>query len=205
MQDSTFDLDSGRRLVKIARRAIEQVAEHKRKDLKIEGTENKKLNEKHGVFVTIKKFKDNSLRGCIGFISPSPLWEAVQRAAVMAAFCDPRFAPIVKDELNELLIEVSIMSEPSLVVAKNKGAYKNKINIGRDGLIIFNKERSGLLLPQVPIEQEWDCEDFLENLCYKAGMLPDMLDDENTKIMRFQCQIFAEKEPDGEIVEIQLK
>jgi len=197
-----LNLEEGTVLVKTARTAVEKF--FKNQSLELEKTKNKKLNEKHGVFVTIKKFSDKSLRGCIGFISSTPVHEGVQRAAISAAFKDSRFSPLEKNELENIIFEISVMTEPMLVLGKNLGELKKKIKIGCDGLIISNGPYSGLLLPQVPIEQRWSIDMFLENLCYKAGMTPEFLSDENTKLWKFQCQIFAEREPNGKIEEIKL-
>ena len=70
--------------------------------------------------------------------------------------------------------------------------YLDVLKVGRDGLIIENGYHRGLLLPQVPIEQNWDIKTFLENLCYKAGLYSDAWKEENTKIYSFQAQIFDE-------------
>lgn len=197
-----FDLESGALFVKVARTAVEKFFENK--CLELEKTKNKKLNQKHGVFVTIKKTSDQSLRGCIGFISPTPLYESVQRAAVSAAFQDPRFEQLSKDELENVTFEISVMTEPVLV-SRDLEELKQEIEIGRDGLIISNDPYSGLLLPQVPIEQNWNIDEFLHNLCHKAALTPDFLKDENTKLWKFQCQIFAEREPRGHIEEIEIR
>lgn len=196
-------LEEGTLLVKAARTAVEKF--FKNQDLEIEKTKNKKLNENHGIFVTIKNFSDHSLRGCIGFMSPVPIYEGVQRTAVSAAFEDPRFSKLEKEELENLIFEVSVMTEPMLVPGKSADDLKKKIKIGCDGLIISNGFYSGLLLPQVPIEQKWDVGEFLCNLCYKAGMTPEFIGDENTKIWKFQCQIFAESEPNGKIEMVKFK
>lgn len=195
-------LEDGALIIKTARNAVSGFLE--KGALNLKKTKNKNLNERYGTFVTIKKIPDCSLRGCIGFISPTPLYEAVQRAAVEAAFNDPRFPKLQEHELKEVIFEVSVMTEPSLVSGRSPTEIKEKIEIGRDGLLIYNGPYSGLLLPQVPVEQNWDVDEFLQNLCYKAGMTPAFLDDENTKIWKFQCQIFAETEPDGKVDEIKL-
>lgn len=197
-----LNLEEGALLVEAARNAVTGFLE--KGALKLEKTKNKKLNERFGVFVTIKKSDQHSLRGCIGFISPMHLYETVQRAALQAAFKDSRFPPLQKDELNDVIFEVSVMTEPLLVSGKNLTEIKRKVKIGHDGLIISNGPYSGLLLPQVPIEQKWDVNEFLCNLCYKASMTPSFLEDENTKIWKFQCQVFAETEPKGEVKEIKL-
>jgi len=197
-----LNLEDGALLVKVARAAVKKFP--KNQSLELEKTKNKKLNEKHGAFVTIKN-SDQSLRGCIGFISSTPLYEAVQRAAVGAAFKDPRFTQLKKSELENVIFEVSVMTEPMLVSGEDLDELKKNIKIGCDGLIISNGPYSGLLLPQVPIEQKWDVGAFLENLCYKAGMTSDFLSDENTKLWKFRCQIFDERQAKGKIEEVKLK
>jgi len=77
-------------------------------------------------------------------------------------------------------------------------------NRRRDGLIVEQNVFKGLLLPQVPVEQGWDAEDFLSHTCMKAGLQPDAWCEKNTKISKFQGQIFTETKPLGPIKEIQL-
>ena len=79
--------------------------------------------------------------------------------------------------------------------------YLSNIEIGRDGLIVEQGFYKGLLLPQVPVEQGWDKEEFLSNTCMKAGLMPDAWFDNSTKISRFSGQIFTEISPGGEIKE----
>jgi uncharacterized protein (TIGR00296 family) len=100
------------------------------------------------------------------------------------------------------VFEVSILSKPESIQVKSAKDYCKKIEIGKDGLILQNGPFYGLLLPQVPLEFGWGVEEFLNNLCYKAGVTPDWIEDENTRIWKFQSQIFTEKEPGGEVVEV---
>jgi uncharacterized protein (TIGR00296 family) len=200
-----FNSKEGATLVRVARTAVEKLLENRGLRLRNpEKTKVSKLNEKHGLFVTLKKYGSNDLRGCIGFISPIQVYEGVQEAAICAAFKDPRFPPLRKDESGSVIFEVSVMTEPTLVSDKSLAGRKKKIKIGRDGLIISNGPCSGLLLPQVPVEQKWDIVEFLNNLCYKAGMETEFLEDDNTNIWKFQCQIFAEHEPNGTVYEIKM-
>lgn len=193
-----LNFKDGKKLVILARDTVEKYFEEKRFVLKKEG-----LNQRRGVFVTIEKFPDKSLRGCIGFPYPNlPLWEGVQRAAFSAAFEDPRFPPLREEEMNKVIFEVSILTEPKLIEIKYPKEYFEKIKIGEDGLIIQNGPFSGLLLPQVPLRYNWDVKEFLNNLCFKAGLTPDFIFDKGTKIWKFQSQIFYEKEPRGKIVEL---
>lgn len=178
-------------LLEIARKSI---------SLKFEGDKlpvNEKLQNKYakkqGVFVTLKK--NNSLRGCIGFIEPLfSLYDAIVQAARCAAFEDPRFDSLTKEELNKIKIEISILTEPKEIKTKTRSEYLDFIKIGKHGLIIKNPEgKSGLLLPQVPLEQNWDEKEYLGNLCYKAGLNKDAWVDSKNKIYTFECDIFNEE------------
>jgi len=151
----------------------------------------KELNKKRGVFVTIYK-KPKELRGCIGLPYPQkPLIEGLIEAACEACE-DPRFPPLSKEELDEISIEVSILTEPELIRVKNPKDYFKEIKIGKHGLILINGSCGGLFLPQVPVEQKWNCEQYLENLCYKAGLTSDIWLDPLTRIYRFETEIFSE-------------
>ncbi|MEM5790525.1 MAG: TIGR00296 family protein [Candidatus Aenigmatarchaeota archaeon] len=191
----------GKKLVSLARRCLEKSFEK----FEIEEVKEKELKKKRGVFVTLREFPSLALKGCIGFPYPSyPLYEAVQKAAFSSAFEDLRFSPLKKEELNKIVIEISILSKPKILKVKNPEEYFKKIKIGRDGLILKNGPFSGLLLPQVPLEMDWGVKEFLENLCYKANLTPDFIYDKNTKIWKFKAQIFYEVEPGGIVKELKL-
>lgn len=193
-------LEEGKILIKLSRTVVKKY--FYRGKVVIENIENKNLNEKRGVFVTIETFPEKNLRGCIGIPLPTlSLYEAVQRAATSSAFEDPRFPSLKKEELDKIVFEISVLTKPELIQVKNTKEYSKKIEIGKDGLIIQNGSLSGLLLPQVPVEWNWTAEEFLEKLCLKAGLTPDYIHDKNTKIWKFQAQIFSEEEPNGRIVE----
>lgn len=150
------------------------------------------FNEKLGVFVTLTK--NGNLRGCIGYPEPyMPLIDAVLDVSIAAAFEDPRFYPLSHEEFNQIKIEISVLTKPELVEVDTYKDYLSKLQVGRDGLIIENAYNRGLLLPQVPIEQNWDLETYLENLCYKAGLDKNSWKDESTKIYSFQALVFNEK------------
>lgn len=148
------------------------------------------LTQLRGCFVTIHK--DNQLRGCIGFPRPiMPLYEQIITAGKAAAFEDPRFPPLAKNELKDIVIEISILTRPELLKVKNPDEYLKNIEIGRDGLIIQGKS-SGLLLPQVATEYKFDVRQFLECVCDKAGMDTDAWKDLSNKIYKFHAEIFSE-------------
>ena len=177
-------------LIQTARRAIKQYVKNGKKISVNNYLE--KYNNKRGVFVTIYKKNPKSLRGCIGFPYPSfPLIEALIEAAISACN-DPRFPPLSEDELDQITIEISILTEPKLINVKDPKEYLKKIEIGKDGLIIKKGVFSGLLLPQVAVEQKWNVEQFLENICLKAGLTIDSWMDETSKIYKFQAEIIHE-------------
>ncbi len=152
-----------------------------------------------GVFVTLHKYPEKELRGCIGFPEAvKPLWNAVIEAAVSAAFRDPRFIPLKAEELEKILAEVSVLTVPEELRCGKEG-LPEKIEIGRDGLIVRKAGVSGLLLPQVAPEWKWNSTEFLENACAKAGMEKSCWKEKETSVCRFQAQIFKEKEPEGKV------
>jgi AmmeMemoRadiSam system protein A len=124
------------------------------------------LREGLGAFVTIKK--GGRLRGCIGRLSDTaPLFVTVSRMALAAAFNDPRFPAVTDTELGGLSYEVSIMGPIQ------KCPDPQQISVGTHGLIMKQGFRQGLLLPQVPVEQKWNREEFLAQTCVKAGLPRD--------------------------------
>jgi uncharacterized protein (TIGR00296 family) len=187
-------------LVKLAREAVERRFKLGKFYIK---KVDEKFEEKKGVFVTIETFPEKELRGCIGFInSIYPLYEAVQRASYASAFEDFRFLPLREDELSKIVFKVSILTEPELIKVKSPEEYKQKIELGKDGLILVYGNNQGVFLPEVPIEAGWNINEYLENLCFKAGLTPDVIYEKDAKIFKFQTQVFAEKEPEGEIIEL---
>ena len=162
----------------------------------------KKFDEPRGVFVTLHTYPDHQLRGCIGIPEPiMPLIEALKEAAISAAVKDPRFPPVTIEEMDNIVVEVSILTPPKLIEVEEPLEYLDKIEIGRDGLIIEYGIYRGLLLPQVPVEQGWEVPEYLSNLCLKASLPPDAWFKYPVKIYSFQAQIFEEVSPRGPVVE----
>jgi len=146
---------------------------------------------KTGVFVTLNE--KGELRGCIGYIRGyKDLVTSVAEMAQAAAFQDPRFPPVKEHELNDIRIEISVLSD--LYPVKDI----SEIVIGRDGLMINHPYGSGLLLPQVPVEWHWDLPTFLRQLCYKAGLGPDSWKDKQAQLYRFTAEIFSEDEENSD-------
>ncbi len=158
---------------------------------------------RRGVFVSIYTHPLKELRGCMGLPLPrSNLANDLERAARMAAFQDPRFEPLRLDELDRVVFELSILSEPQPIRVQRKAELPEHIVVGVDGLIIEAREGSALLLPQVPVEYGWDAEEYLMHLCLKAGLsLTDWLR-EDVNLYKFSAEIFAEEEPRGRVVRV---
>ena len=195
-------IKDGEKAVKLAREIVERYT-RKEELPKLENYSGV-FDEKRGVFVTINTYPTHNLRGCIGIPEPiMPLKNAIREAAVSATH-DPRFPPLKENELDNIVIEVTILTKPQLVKVNKPQEYLEKIKIGRDGLIAEQGFYRGLLLPQVPVEQGWDVEEFLSHTCWKAGLPFDAWFDENTKIYKFEGQIFTEVKPKNGIVEKKL-
>ena len=146
------------------------------------------LNREYGAFVTLTEA--GALRGCIGYTSPiKPLYLTVRDTAGYAALRDPRFRPVAVSELSQLEYEVSVLSPLRRVTDIEQ------IQVGRDGLLMKNGDSEGLLLPQVPVEQKWNRQTFLEQTCAKAGMHTNCWKDDNTDIFKFTAVVFTERKP----------
>ncbi len=142
------------------------------------------LVQETGCFVTLKKQGD--LRGCIGhLVSGSPLYLTVQNAAISAAIGDRRFLPVTREELKDISIEVSVLSpiEPIEDVSE--------IEVGRHGLVIVKGQNQGVLLPQVATEKNWNRDEFLRQICMKAG-LPEDAWQEGSQLYVFTAEVFGE-------------
>ncbi|MDW8021633.1 MAG: TIGR00296 family protein [Nitrososphaerota archaeon] len=196
-------LEEGTYLVKLARKAIE--VHISGKIPKAPGNVPERLRMKSGVFVTLTTYPERNLRGCIGY--PMPLYELAEAtimAAVASAFQDPRFPPLGPEELDEVVVEVSVLTPPEEIKYSDPRELPNLINIGVDGLIIETEITSGLLLPQVPVEYNWGPEEYLMHLCMKAGLPSTYWLTGKAKIYKFTAQIFEEESPRGKVVEKKL-
>jgi len=173
-------------LLKLARETIEKYI--------IQGIilkyENKDpvLNERCGAFVTIHK--KGQLRGCIGMIEGNQeLYKTIIEMAIESATGDPRFSPVLPDELKDIDIEISVLSPLKKINSIDE------IILGKHGVIVRKGFRSGVFLPQVATETGWDKETFLEELCSgKAGLSKDAYLDKDTQIYIFDAEVFGEKQ-----------
>ncbi len=145
------------------------------------------LVERNGAFVTITK--GGSLRGCIGYIEAiKPLYETVSEMVIQAAVGDPRFLAMVESELDQVKLEISVLSP------FKKIDDVNQIEVGTHGIMIRQGFNSGLLLPQVATEYGWNREEFLEQTCYKAGLPADAWK-KGAEISIFSAEVFGEGNP----------
>jgi len=142
------------------------------------------LAERRGAFTSL--YLHGELRGCVGFVLPvSSVYRAVIDTARTAAFEDTRFYPVTLEEARQLEIELSILSPPRAITAE-------EVEVGRHGLLISMAGNRGLLLPQVPMERDWDRVVFLEQTCRKAG-LPSDAWRRGAVIEAFTAEVFGEK------------
>lgn len=141
-----------------------------------------RLGEKRGAFVTLTK--GGNLRGCIGFTQARlPLPETIQEMAFAAAFEDPRFPAVTTEELDQLEYEISVMSPLAIV------DDIQSIRVGRHGLMIRMESHSGLLLPQVATENDWNRITFLEQTCLKAGLPKNSYKEKQARIYKFSVEL----------------
>lgn len=146
------------------------------------------LKENCGAFVTLRT-KEGQLRGCIGtFEADQPLWQVVQKMAISAATQDPRFNPVTRQELDDLKIEISVLSP------RKRVRSAEEIVLGQHGVWLEREGRSGVFLPQVATETGWSKEEFLSQLCsQKAGLPSDCWKDSGTLIYTFTAEVFEEE------------
>lgn len=181
-EEFTLTAEDKGQLLRLARAAVEEYVT--RGTVVEDRTGNPKFLPPRGVFVTLKKRGD--LRGCIGFIEPvAPLSQALIRAAIYAATEDTRFPPVGAAELKALEYEVSVLTPLKEI------ANPARIQVGRHGLVVSRGGQRGLLLPQVPVENGWDRQTFLEEGCRKAGLPPDAWKT-GAKLEVFEAIVFHE-------------
>jgi AmmeMemoRadiSam system protein A len=171
-----------RSLLELALRAIAEAVSLQKPAVSI--PQNGVFAERRGVFVTIHA--RGRLRGCIGVVEPfEPLGESIARCAASAALQDPRFSPVRPEEIQDLRVEISLLSQPEPILPEN-------IEIGKHGLLISQGLKRGLLLPQVAAEHKLGCEQFLEETCRKAGLSAKAWQEPETQILGFSCEVFSE-------------
>lgn len=148
------------------------------------------LKNKDGVFVTLEKA--GRLRGCIGHITGVlPLYKGVMENAAGAAFEDPRFEPLEKNDLGRTEIEISVLSAPKKLDYKNASDLLEKLQTEIDGVVLSKGFSKATYLPQV-WEMFKDKKTFLSSLCVKAGLPVDAWESSDVKIETYRAEVFKE-------------
>ncbi|MCP4147235.1 MAG: AmmeMemoRadiSam system protein A [bacterium] len=149
-------------------------------------TSNQKFLEKRGVFVTLHK--NGELRGCIGYPLPvKQLIQAITDNSISSSTEDYRFPTVTLEEMETIDIEISILTVPRKVESHTE------VEVGRDGIMISKGFNKGLLLPQVPVEQGWELEEYISYGCLKAGLSQDEWK-RGVEIETFEGIVFGEKD-----------
>jgi AmmeMemoRadiSam system protein A len=173
------------RLLTLARDAAGAAVRGQRLSAPRSAGADESLSGAAGAFVTLRR-ADGELRGCVGYVeAPGTLEETVALAAAAAATRDGRFVPVSPEEMADLVVEISVLRKPFAISAE-------AVVVGRHGLIAEKSGRRGLLLPQVPGEQGWDREEFLEGVCRKAGLNPGAWREKATRLYAFEADVFSE-------------
>ena len=192
-----YEEEDGILAIKLARASIDQAVKGTpMPDIQIP----KNFSHDSGAFVTLSTYPKHELRGCIGYPEPYfSLAKSLIRGAE-GATRDPRFPPLSESELDNIVVEVSLLSPPQKIKVKNPKDYPKLVKVGRHGLIVEQGSFKGLLLPQVPVEYGWDTEKFLSQTCIKAGLFPDAWLDSRTILYSFTGDVFTEETPRGNVV-----
>ena len=169
-----------------AREAVSSVFANKQHDF---SALEKKFGKKAGVFVQIYK-SNGELRGSVGFPEPvHTIAKAVVLSAKAAAFEDPRFLPLKQDELRDVKFEVAVLSKPEEIKGGRGGMLK-KLKPGKKGYMLRFGPNEGVLLPMET--EDMSQEELLDALCQKAGLAPELWQDENAKVYEFSAEAYSE-------------
>lgn len=188
MKDGYLNKEEKKKLMEIAKLSVAEAVTGKRQFLP--NVTEERLKENCGAFVTLKE--SGQLRGCIGYIQAvKPLYQTVIDVAKSAAVNDYRFNPVTRDELDKLEYEISVLTP------LKKIEDINEIEVGKHGLVMKKGFNSGLLLPQVATEYNWDRDTFLKETCRKAGLPSDAWKDKSTEIYIFSAEVFNEQTISG--------
>lgn len=189
--DDKLTDEEGKYLIRVARKTIEKRLLNTEYPDEPGSFPLQKFKEKRGTFVTLTI--DGQLRGCIGHIVPQEsVLEGVKVNAINAAFKDPRFPPLSKEELAKVKVEVSILTDPKPLEYTETRDLLDKLRRGVDGVIVKKGYYQATFLPQV-WEQLPDKREFLTHLCLKAGLDGDEWKKGDLEILTYQVQAFEEE------------
>jgi len=186
--DDVLSAKQGKTLLQLARQTI---AGRLGSATEPEALQDSAFTAEYGTFVTLKI--KGALRGCIGNLLPSgSVAEGVQRNAISAAFHDGRFSPLTATELEQVEIDISVLSQPQLLEYEDGADLIGKLRPGIDGVILQLGGAGATFLPQV-WEQLPAPELFLGHLCRKAGLVDTAWKNSHPKIETYQVQCFEEE------------
>ncbi len=169
-------------LLQVARRALTLAVECR--EAPRDFPQDEQLIQPAGAFITLHRHR--RLRGCIGQLaSIVPLVHVVAYCAKAAALEDPRFEPVHAQEVGEIEIEISVLSDLEVLLP-------SQIKSGTHGLVVSKGWQRGILLPQVAREYGWTPIRFLEETCSKAGLDRNAWQDSATRIQAFTAEVFSE-------------
>ncbi len=175
------------RAVRAIRESAEGAGEEELTWIDDPAPESPGLRAETGVFVTL--FRDEDLRGCLGLTRGSePLWTAVPRMACASASRDIRFPPVERGELPSLRVEITLLG-PLVRLPNDPELLLSRLDPPRCGLYVRARNRSGLLLPQVATRWNWGPKEFLEQVCLKAGLLPEDWKAPSSEIYGFRARM----------------
>lgn len=174
-------------LLNISRQTLEYYFFGKEKFEPEIGTISENLLEKTATFVTLTK--NGQLRGCVGnIIAKFPLYRDVINNTLNAAFSDPRFPQLEKSELNEIKIEISVLSKPRQI---NLDELLENKDLDRFGIIFQLGFYQATFLPDVWLELP-KADDFFSNLSLKAGLNQDAWKDPKAEFFYYATEKFSE-------------
>lgn len=180
-QQNEFSAEERATLLQLAHEAILSALEHREISLT---PPSPHLSEPRGAFTTI--YSQGQLRGCVGYVFPvASVYRTVVETARAAAFEDTRFSPVTLADGPGLEISLSILSPL-------KAITPDEVEIGVHGLVVNQGGRRGLLLPQVPVEHQWDRVTFIEQTCRKAGLPVDAWR-KGATLEAFMAEVFGDR------------
>ncbi len=196
-----YSIDEGEEIVRAARRVVVDFVSSAKFDRVPHAKHSGKFAHMQGVFVRIEHWPTRTPRGSMGFVHPKmELGRSLIEAAIGAAE-DKNFVPISHREIEHIVVEVNVLSDP-VEVKGGAASILKQIKSGRDGIVATYGFQTGIVLPITAAENDWNKEDMLKHACVNAGLHADSWKRKDVLIHKFTSQVFRELSPDGTIEEI---
>lgn len=196
-----YSIEEGEELVRAARKIVIEFVSSAKFDRTAVAKHTRKFADKHGVFVRVEHWPTRTPRGSMGFVHPRMgIGSALIEAAIGAAE-DKDFVPISHREIEHIVVEVGILSDP-VELKGGETSRLRQVKSGRDGIITTYGFHAGVVLPIEASENDWKKEEMLRHACMKAGLGADSWKRDDVRIHKFTSQVFRELSPDGPIEEI---